>query len=91
MKNLCKSDRSNCKHRKTYVKCKCCVKNLGKHVENCGFAPKTTKNIMFFNEKRPQRDPKLCATRQAVMGIHSGTIGLSREEREEEREGAMRN
>ena len=55
-------------------------------MENCGFAPKTTKNIVFFDEKRSQRDPKLCATsatRRAVMGIHLGTIGLSREEREE--------
>ena len=35
------------------------------------------------NEKRFQRDPKLCAIKRAFMGIHLGTIGLSREEREE--------
>ena len=40
------------------------------------FAPRTVKVIGFFNEKRFQRNPKLYATKQAVMGIHLGTIGL---------------
>ena len=40
------------------------------------FAPKTAKIIVFFDEKRFQRDPKLCAIKQAFMGIHLGTIGL---------------
>ena len=48
-------------------------------------APKTAKFIWFFDEKRPRRDPKLCATRQADMGIHLGTIGLSREQRKAEK------
>ena len=39
-------------------------------------APKTAKFIGFFDEKRLQRDPKLCATRWALMGIPLGTIGL---------------
>ena len=40
---------------------------------------------MLFDEKRPQRDPKLCATRWADMGIHLGTIGLSRKQRKAEK------
>ena len=55
------------------------------------FAPETANIIVCFDEKRFQRDPKLCALRQVDMGIHLGTIGLSREEREEGTEGAMRN
>ena len=49
------------------------------------FAPKTAKIIVFFDEKRFQGDPKLCASRGPDMGIHLGTIELSREQRKAEK------
>ena len=61
------------------------LKKLEKPSVFADFAPKTAKFIGFFNEKRLQRDQKLCATRWADMGIHLGTIGLSREQRKAEK------
>ena len=52
------------------------LKKLEKPDVFADFAPKTAKIMWFFNEKRFQRNPKLCAIKRAFMGIHLGTIGL---------------
>ena len=51
-------------------------KKVGKTCVLVDSAPKNTKFIWFFEEKRFQRNPKLYVIKQAVMGIHLGTIGL---------------
>ena len=61
------------------------LKKLEKPDVFADFAPKSIKFIGFFDEKRFQGDPKLCATMRNQVGVHGDPLRNHRAEAEEAR------